>query len=54
MGTVGIHSGTMLAISPEQEATKMVLDMTAQLAPVMWMIVALMAISGVSLLMSHR
>lgn len=32
----------------------MVLDMTAQLAPVIWAMVALMALSGVSLLMSHR
>ena len=32
----------------------MTLDMTTQLAPMVWAIVALMAISGVSLLMSHH
>ena len=32
----------------------MVLDMTTQLAPMMWAMVALLAISGVTLLMSHR
>jgi len=32
----------------------MVLDMTAQLAPMMWTMVALLALGSVSLLMSHR
>ena len=32
----------------------MAFDMTTQLAPMVWAMVALMAVSGVSLLMSHR
>ena len=38
----------------EQEVTQMAFDMTTQLAPMVWAMVALMAVSGVSLLMSHR
>ena len=32
----------------------MVVDMTAQLAPMMWAIVALMVVSSVSVLFSHK
>lgn len=32
----------------------MVLDMTAQLAPMMWAIVALMVVSSLSVLLSHE
>jgi hypothetical protein len=32
----------------------MVLDMTAQLVPLVWAIVALMAVSSVSVLLSHK
>ena len=32
----------------------MVLDMTAQLAPMVWGMIALMALSGVALFFSHQ
>ena len=32
----------------------MVLDLTAQMAPVMWGMIVLMALSSVSLLLSHK
>ncbi len=37
-----------------QEDTKMVLDMTAQLAPVMWGMVMLLVVSMVSVGLSHK
>jgi hypothetical protein len=32
----------------------MALDMTAQLAPILWVMVALMVFSGASVLLSHK
>ena len=38
----------------EQEVTTMAIDMTAQLAPMMWGMVVLMVVSTLSLLLSHE
>ena len=46
--------GTTLATSVVQEVTTMALDMTAQLMPMVWGMVALMVVSGFSLLLSHE
>ena len=43
-----------LLIRNEQEVATMALDMTAQLAPMMWAIVTLMVISSVALFFSHQ
>jgi hypothetical protein len=37
-----------------QEVTTMALDMTAQFMPMVWGMVALMVVSGFSLLLSHE
>jgi hypothetical protein len=46
--------GTALAQHCQQEVMSMVLDMTAQLAPVMWGFVVLMVASAVSVLLAHN
>jgi hypothetical protein len=46
--------GTTLAQHSLQEVMSMVLDMTAQLAPVMWGFVVLMVASVVSVLLAHN
>ena len=37
-----------------QEVTTMALDMTAQLAPMVWGMVALMVVASLSILLSHE
>ena len=45
--------GTALAVFGGQEVMSMVLDMTTQLAPMMWGLVVLMVASSVSVLLAH-
>ena len=46
--------GIALAWAHTQEERTMALDMTAELAPMIWGMIALLAISGVSLLVASR
>lgn len=46
--------GIVLARRDGQEVTKMALDMTAQLVPMVWAMVGLMVVSAVSVLLSHE
>jgi hypothetical protein len=48
------RGGTTLAQADQQEVMSMVLDMTAQLAPMMWGLVVLMVVSTVSVLLAHN
>jgi len=43
------HLAPTLRTSSSQEVRQMALDMTAQLVPMMWMLIGMMVVSGVSL-----